>query len=253
MSRYAPPSTMHYSFGPGGMTPAVRAILALCAAGFLLTAVWPGALFLLGLAPQDVVERLRVWQFVSYLFIHQGVFHLVFNMLGIWMFGVELERRWGTQAFTKFFLVCGVVAGAATVLVGLLPIDAGWRLRTYGGVTVGASGALYGLLFAWARAFPHRTVLMFMIFPLRARWFVAVLMAIDFAVAAGSQLTSGVAHFAHFGGVAAAYFYLGAGGDSRGGGLGADLKYRYLKWKMNRLRKRFDVHPGGKDKDRWVH
>lgn len=249
MARYPSTAPVHYQFGPGGITPAVRAILVACAGVFLLSLVFREAVLTwLGLIPDAVVTDLRVWQPLTYIFVHDGVFHLAFNMLAIWMFGVEVERLWGTRAFAKFFLICGVAAGLATLAVGLLPIDAAWRERTYLGVTVGASGALYGVLYAWARAFPYRTVLMFLIFPVQARWFVAIMIAIDFAIAASSRLTSGTAHLAHFAGLLAAYIYLNAGSGRRPGGLMAEIKYRYLKWKMNQLRKKFDVHQGGKGK-----
>lgn len=248
------PSPVTYQFGPGGITPAVKAILVACAAVFLVSLVARDTVFAwLGLIPYLVVHELRIWQPVTYIFVHGGVFHLVFNMLLIWMFGVELERRWGTRAFTKFFFVCGVAAGLATLAAGLLPIDAAWRIETYAGVTVGASGAFYGIAYAWARAFPHRTVLMFMIFPVQARWFVIILIGMDFAIAVSSRLTSGTAHLAHFAGLIAAYLYLN-GGIGRGpGGIVAEIKYRYLRWKMNQLRKKFDVHQGGKDRKPWVH
>jgi membrane associated rhomboid family serine protease len=253
MSRYAP-STTQIQFGPGPITPAVRAILIACAATFVLTLAWPAALYLLGVSPQAVIEEFALWQPLTYIFVHQGVMHLVFNMLGIWMFGVELERRWGTPEFTRFFLVCGVVAGLATITAGLLPFDAAWRARTYEGVTVGASGAFYGIAYAWARTFPHRSVLMFFVFQVQAKWFVIILIAMDFAVAASSGLSSNVAHLAHFAGLLTGYVYLN-GGIGRGpGGLSAEVKYRYLRWKMNRLRKKFDVHEGGKKPPGpWVH
>lgn len=253
MSRRYAPSTTHMQFGPGPITPAVRAILIACGAVFLLTLVWPGAIYLLGVSPQLVIEEFSVWQPLTYIFVHGGVMHLIFNMLGIWMFGVELERRWGTPEFTRFFFLCGVVAGLATVAVALIPVDAAWRLLSYAGVTVGASGAFYGIAYAWARTFPHRTVLMFLVFPVQAKWFVAILVAMDFAVAASTRLTSGVAHVAHFAGLLAAYLYLN-GGIGRGpGGLVAEIKYRYLRWKMNQLRKKFDVHEGGKNRPPTVH
>jgi membrane associated rhomboid family serine protease len=240
---------MHYQFGPGGMTPAVRNIIIACAAVFLISLAIQELVFTwLGLIPYAVVHDLRVWQPVTYIFVHAGIFHIVFNLLTLWMFGVELERLWGTRAFTKFFFVCGVVAGLATLGVGLLPIDAAWRDHTYLGVTVGASGAIFGVLYAWGRTFPHRTVLVFLIFPMQARWFVALMIAIELMAAAQSGLTSGVAYLAHFAGLFAAYVYLNGGGGRRPGGLVAELKYRYLKWKMNQLRKKFDVHQGGKGK-----
>ena len=241
---------MHYQFGPGGLTPAVRAILIACTAVFVLSLFLRGPIFdWLGLRPVDVVHGFRLWQPITYIFVHDGIFHIVFNLLAIWMFGVELERLWGTRAFAKFFFVCGIVAGLATIAAGLLPIDAAWRERTYLGVTVGASGAIFGILYAWARAFPYRTVLVFLIFPMQARWFVVLMIAIELASATQSGLTSGVAYLAHFAGLLAAYVYLNAGGGGRRpGGLVAELRYRYLKWKMNQLRKKFDVHEGGKRK-----
>ena len=247
MARYPSTSGVHYQFGPGGVTPAVRAILIACAAVFVVSLVLRDLVFgWLGLIPVDVVHELRIWQPVTYMFVHSGIFHIAFNMLAIWMFGVELERLWGTRAFTKFFFMCGTVAGLATLAAGLLPIDAAWRERTYLGVTVGASGAIFGILYAWARAFPYRTVLMFLIFPVQARWFVAIMIAIELVAATQNGLTSGVAYLAHFAGLIAAYVYLNKTGGRRGGGLVAEIKYRYLKWKMNQLRKKFDVHQGGK-------
>lgn len=255
MARYPSTSGVHYQFGPGGITPAIRAILVACTAVFLLSLVMPEeVLTWLGLMPVAAVEGYRIWQPVSYIFVHAGIMHLAFNMLALWMFGVELERLWGTREFTKFFFICGVAAGLATLGVALLPIDSAWRERTYLGVTVGASGAIYGVLYAWARAFPYRTVLMFLIFPMQARWFVAIIIAIDFAIAAQTRLTSGAAHLAHFAGLAAGYIYLNSGGRRRpGGGIIAEIKYRYLKWKMNQLRRKFDVHEGGKQGKPWVH
>ncbi|HUF22760.1 MAG TPA: rhomboid family intramembrane serine protease [Vicinamibacterales bacterium] len=254
MARYPSTAPTHIQFGPGGISPAVQAILVACAAVFLVSLVFrQEVLTWLGLIPVSVVHDLRIWQPVTYIFVHAGVMHLAFNMLIVWMFGVELERLWGTRAFTKFFFICGVTAGLATLAIALLPIDAAWRERTYLGVTVGASGAIYGLLYAWARAFPYRTVLMFLIFPMQARWFVAILIAIDFAIAAQTRLSSGTAHLAHFAGLLAAYVYLNNGSGRGPGGLVAEIKYRYLKWKMNQLRRKFDVHEGGRDKKPWVH
>lgn len=249
MARYPSTAPVHYQFGPGGITPAVKAILIVCLGVFVVSLAAQDTIFgWFGLIPYTVVHDYRIWQPVTYIFVHAGVMHLAFNLLAIWMFGVELERLWGTRPFTKFFFVCGIVAGLATLAVALLPIDAAWRERTYLGVTVGASGAIYGILYAWARAFPYRTVLLFLIFPMQARWFVAVIIGIDFLIAAQSRLTSNAAHLAHFAGLLAAYVYLNSGSGRGPGGLVAELKYRYLKWKMNQLRKKFDVHEGGKRK-----
>ncbi len=162
------------------------------------------------------------------------------------MFGVELERKWGTNFFLKYYAITGVGAALTTLIVSLLPFAV--TAATYGSNTVGASGALYGILLAFALYDPERPILMFMLFPVPAKYFVMIIGTISFLSA-----TSGaphVAHAAHLGGMAFGYLYLKGGG----GGLSAEIKYRYVKWKMNRLRRKFDVYSGGRsDWDRNVH
>ena len=102
----------------------------------------------LGLQPAAVVGSLRVWQLATYMFLHSGVFHIVFNMLALWMFGAELERRWGTRYFLKFYFVTGIGAGILTVLFSMLPF--GFASQLYRSNIIGASGAVYGLLLAYA-------------------------------------------------------------------------------------------------------
>jgi membrane associated rhomboid family serine protease len=247
MSRYArPTSGISYSFGPGPMSPAVKWIIFANIGAFLLTLIYPPALEFLGLSPQDVLERGWVWQPATYMFMHAGMFHILFNMLGIWMFGVELERRWGTQFFVQFYAVTGLGAAATVILVGLLPFDA--TASTYLATTVGASGALYGLLMAYAIYYPDRPILLMLIFPVPAKYFVMIIGAIAFLSGPGG----GVSNAAHLGGLLFGYLYLRGGRG--GGGLTAEIKYRYLKWKMNRLRRKFDVYSGGKsDYDRKIH
>jgi membrane associated rhomboid family serine protease len=114
---------------------------------------------------------------------------------------------------------------------------------------MGASGALYGLLFAFALYYPNRPILMFLLFPIPAKYFVMIIGAISFLSAVGGR-GDGIAHAAHLGGLLFGYLYLQNGR----GGLSAEIKYRYLKWKMNRLRRKFDVYSGGRsDWDRNVH
>jgi membrane associated rhomboid family serine protease len=178
------------------------------------------------------------------MFLHGGAVHILFNMLGIWMFGVELERLWGTRMFVKYSAITGVGAGLAVILVGLLPFAA--TAHTYEAITIGASGALFGLLMAFAYYYPDRPILMFLLFPIPAKYFVIIVGAMAFLSAPGSQ----VSEAAHLGGLVVGYLYLRGGR----GGLSAEIKYRYLKWKMNRLRRKFDVYSGGRsDWDRHVH
>jgi membrane associated rhomboid family serine protease len=244
MSRYAPrPAAVHYSFGPGPITPAVKWLIIANVAMFLATLIYEPIIGFLGLTPKIVVERFWIWQLATYLFLHGGPVHILFNMLGIWMFGVELERLWGTRQFLKYYAITGVGAGLTVLAVGLV---LGASSETYRFPTIGASGALYGLLVAFAYYYPDRPLLMFFLFPIPAKYFVMIVGAMAFLSAPQSR----VSEAAHLGGLVIGYLYLRAGR----GGLSAELKYRYLKWKMNRLRRKFDVYSGGRsDWDRNVH
>ena len=244
MSRYAPrPAAVHYSFGPGPISPAVKWLIIANVVMFLATLAYGDIVLYLGLSPEIIVERLWVWQLVTYLFLHGGPAHILFNMLGIWMFGVELERLWGTRQFLKYYAITGVGAGLTVLAVGIL---LGSQSVTYKAITIGASGALYGLLVAFAFYYPDRPLLMFFLFPIPAKYFVMIVGAMAFL----STPNQGVSETAHLGGLAIGYLYLRAGR----GGLTAELKYRYLKWRMNRLRRKFDVYSGGRsDWDRHVH
>jgi len=247
MRRYPATSTSSFSFGPGPLTPAIKALIAANVAAFLVAFVAPAVTLLLGLRPADVVERLFVWQPVTYMFLHGGIFHILFNMLALWMFGVELERMWGSRYFTKFYFVSGGGAALTTLVASLLP---GFGDGVYYALTIGASGAVYGVLLAYALYFPHRPIYLYFVFPIPAKYFVMIIGAISLLASMGGP-GGGVAHTTHLGGLVAAYLYL------RGGRIHvmSELRYRYLKWRINRMRRRFDVYSGGRadDVDRRVH
>jgi membrane associated rhomboid family serine protease len=240
-SRYPSASSFSYSFGPGPVTPAIKILIAVNVVAFLATFFAPVIVRTLGLVPSDVIHG-RVWQLVTYMFLHGGPMHLLFNMLTLWMFGVELERMWGTVYFTKFYFLTGVVAGLTQVVLGLLAPQ-------FNATTIGASGAIYGVLMAYAIYFPHRTILWFGIFPLPVRVMVLIMGALSLLGAMSG--VGGVAHTAHLGGMAAAYVYL----KGMRLHLLSEIQYRYLKWRINRSRRRFDLYHGGRadDVDRRVH
>jgi len=180
------------------------------------------------------------------MFIHGGIFHLAFNMLALWMFGAELERIWGTRYFIKFYFITGIGAGALTVLFSLLPFAFAQQVQH--SVIIGASGAIYGLLLAYALYFPDRPILM-IVFWVPAKICVAILGAI--ALLTSLSEAGGTANATHVGGLVVGYFLL------KGARIHpiSEVKYRYLKWKINRVRKKFDVYSGGRanDYDRRVH
>ena len=247
-SRY-PSSSFASSFGPGPLTPAIKVLVAANVAAFLLALAVPAVTLRLGLRPADVVENFTFWQPVTYMFLHGGIFHILFNMLALWMFGVELERMWGSRFFVKFYFVAGVGAALTTMLCSFLPFA--FSNQLYYSLTIGASGAVYGILLAYARYFPHRPILLYFIFPIPAKYFVMIIGAISL-LSAMSGPGGGIAHATHLGGLVAGYLYLKTGSRTH---VIAEIKYRYLKWRINRMRRRFDVYSGGRadDVDRRVH
>lgn len=232
------------SFGPGPLTPAVRWLIYANVAIFVVSFVVPLVAVWLGLSPSAVLGDFWLWQPVTYMFVHRELFHILFNMLALWMFGVEIERIWGTNHFFRYYFVSGVGAGITTILVSLLPFA--FAEPVYYSLTIGASGAIYGLLLAYGMMFPNRPIYIYFLFPIPARIFVLIMGAIAF-LSSISASTSGVAHVTHLGGLIAGYLYLTMG---RGGPL-AELKYRWLKWKMARMRRKFDVIDGGSKRGGW--
>jgi len=142
-----------------------------------------------------------IWQFFSYMFLHGGLGHIGFNMFALWMFGSELEYSWGTRDFLKYYFVCGIGGGLLVVLTSLI------GLSSYNASTIGASGAIYGLLVAYGMMWPDRIILVFGLLPMKALHFVIIFGAIDL-LQGFSRQGSGIAHFAHVGGLITGFVYL---------------------------------------------
>lgn len=233
MPRYG---TVDYAIGPGPLSQAIKILIAVNVGAFLLTLIVPDVTLRLGLVPVMVLREFALWQPLTYMFLHGGVGHLLFNMLGLWMFGTDLERTWGTRFFLRYYFVTGIGAALVTIAWSLSPLP--YAAALYQTVIVGASGAIYGLLLAYGMYFPHRTVFLY-IFPVPARYAVMILggMAFLFSLEAGN----GVAHVAHLGGLIVGYLYL----KGRRGPLD-EIRYRWTKWRHGRSRSRFDVYQGGR-------
>lgn len=248
MRRYPSPYASSFSFGPGPISTALKALIGANVAMFFATAFVPSLTRWLGLSPLAVLTQLRLWQLITYMFLHGGVFHIVFNMLALWMFGAELERMWGTRYFLKFYFVTGAGAGVITVLVAVLPFA--FSQQVMYSLTIGASGAIYGLLLAYAMYFPDRPIYLYFVFAIPAKYFVLIMGAISF-FSSVSGTGGGLAHATHLGGLLVAYLFL----KSARIHPMAEVKYRYMKWKINRVRRKFDVYSGGRadDYDRRVH
>ena len=250
-SRSSPASS--FSFGPGPISTAIKAIIGANVLMFLATTFMPALQLQLGLVPMWVVHEKRVWQLVTYMFIHAGLFHIIFNMLALWMFGAELERIWGTRFFLKLYFVTGIGAACLTIVASLLPF--GPMQQLYASDIVGASGAVYGLLLAYALYFPDRPIYMYLVFPIPARIFVVIIGAIAFFSSLSES--GGVANATHLGGLLVAYVYLTSlrKGPRIQLNPWAEVKYSWVKWRLASARKKFDVYSGGRGDDwnRRVH
>ena len=174
------------------MPPVTQALLLLNVAAFcidLFLGPWFQRLFALW----PLGGAFMPWQVVTYSFLHGSITHLFFNMLGLWMFGAELERLWGPKRFLQFYFASVLTAALAQLLI------AGFSGSQT--PTVGASGGLFGLLLAFGMMFPNRTIVpLFPPIPMKAKVFVAIFGGLEllFGVTGTMQ---GVAHFAHLGGM----------------------------------------------------
>ena len=169
-------------------------------------------------------------------------------MLALWMFGVELERMWGSRFFTRYYFAAGIGAALTTMILSLVPLPFADQL--FYSLTIGASGAVYGILLAYALYFPNRPIYLYFVFPIPAKYFVMIIGAISL-LSAMNEPGGGIAHTTNLGGLVAGYLYLKGGRVH----LFSEIRYRYLKWRINRMRRRFDVYSGGRadDVDRRVH
>jgi len=131
------------------------------------------------------------------MFLHGGMMHLFWNMFGLWMFGCEIEREWGSREFLKYYIICGVGAGLFNFFMtptSYIPI-------------IGASGAIFGILTAYGLTFPDRLIFLYFLIPIKAKYFVIFFGAITL-YSSFSHTADGIAHFAHLGGMVIGYLYL---------------------------------------------
>jgi membrane associated rhomboid family serine protease len=243
----------------GFITPAVKLLVLICAGVFLAQTLillllgyvatsWVNHFF--GLVPLGPIPGLRIWQPFTYIFLHGNIWHLLFNMLFLWMFGRELELVWGKARFLKYFFLCGVGAGLIEVIVKLIPLL--WGHRPSDIPTIGASGAIFGVLIANAILFPDRRIWLIP-FPVSIpmRPYVAAMAAIEFFLTLGSS-GDGVGHLCHLGGMLVGYLYL------RRGSFLYSVRNTVSDWQYKRNRKRFEVYLNKKKEppsrpDNWVN
>lgn len=233
-------STRSYTrpYLPGsGLPSGVKGLLIANAAVFLLQffsrgSASLGSVFaLLELRPVLVTHG-YVWQLATYMFLHGGIFHILFNMLALWMFGCELENFWGTQRFLRFYFLCGIGAGVCVVAANYLFGDPNVA-------TIGSSGAIYGVLAASAALWPDRMMMFYFLFPIKMKYFVMLVAAIAFLGAFGSN--SGVSDVAHLSGLAIGVLFVKMPRVRGIDPLGS-LQAGYKSWKLKRAKRKFQVY-----------
>ena len=211
------------------------------AAGNTVTPILP-------LVPAAVLHG-WIWQLFTYLFVHGGVFHIVFNMLTLWMFGSMMESTWGHRQFPEFYFFCGIGAGLITIAVsyatllpalGFLHLSPVWP-------TIGASGAIYGIMVAFAMYYGNQEFMMFPLpFMIRAKYLVGILIFISVAYALGAGGQQGVAEFTHLGGALLGWIYVRFLPRKGFTFLFSENYYgirnSYYKWKRRRAARKFEVY-----------
>lgn len=171
------------------------------AENLLLGGVRLGLLLNVWFALNPIYEgfNFQVWQLVTYQFMHGGFSHIFFNMLMLWMFGMEIENYWGSKKFLIYYLLCGIVAGLFQLFISPLFGDVP-------AVTIGASGAVYGVLIAFAMMFPDRYIFLYFFVPIKAKYLIGFLIVLEFLLVDSAQ--SNVAHLAHLGGALAGFLFI---------------------------------------------
>ncbi|NWG13095.1 MAG: rhomboid family intramembrane serine protease [Acidobacteria bacterium] len=188
-------SNVARGFFGGPATRAVKFLIWVNIAVFVLQMIADLAgvrflVFTFALIPRRVTHEFTVWQFFTYMFLHGGVFHILFNMITLYMFGNELERYWGTLRFSRYYLITGIGAGLCSWVAALDSRAA----------IIGASGAIYGVLLAYGLLFPNRIVYLNFLLPIKVKWLVLIMGVVAFfSSLSGGQ--PGVAHVAHLGGM----------------------------------------------------
>jgi membrane associated rhomboid family serine protease len=252
---------MSLSFPP--FTRAVKQLLIANGAVFLLMAllryVAPGAAHnaqrLFQLVPNDVVHG-WIWQLATYMFLHANLWHILFNMLALWMFGAQLEMDWGYGLFMQFYFFCGIGAALVTVAVSF-PQILGVSPET---ATVGASGAIFGLLLAFGMLHGDSEIMLFPIpFLMKARYFVIGLICIEIflTLSAARQPGESTAYMAHLGGLLFGYIFLKFVPRRGFGFLSSEyfygLRNSYYRWKRKRAARKFEVYMRKHDRSDYRH
>ena len=184
-----------FNFKPQFSQSVIRTLISINAALFLIRYLMVGQFDMLNLGLSSEPE---IWQPITYMFVHGDFFHIFMNMFVLWMFGTEMESIWGGKKFLQYYLCTGIGSGLV------------WLIFNYGSnysILIGASGAIYGILLAYGLMFPNRKVLIYFLFPIRVKYFVAILALISF-VSSIDTSGSNISHLTHLSGMIIGFVYL---------------------------------------------
>lgn len=216
-------------FGPSRMGVGVKQLLIANAAVFVLTQMSGMGLWAdwFGLNPHSVIFGLRLWQPFTYMFLHAGLWHVGMNMLMLWMFGSELENLWGRKEFLRYYFFAGVGAGIFSLVPYFVGVLAGYRGQIPS--IIGASGAVYGILLAYAMTYPDRKVLVYMIMPVKVKYLMVFMGFMTFASVGNGD---GISHITHLGGLVVGWIYLKRNGRYQG----LNIPWRQWLRRFNKIR-----------------
>lgn len=242
-------------FGPPITPPVIKQLLIANLAVFVAQVMGLVPIDLLAASPADFWQRLQLWQPFTYMWLHGGFGHIAANMFSLWMFGSPLAMAWGTERFLRFYLICGVGAGLLIVSYPWLPYWLGLTPRmSLAWPTLGASGAVMGVLLAYSLTWPNRTIML--IFPpvaFRAIWLIPILFFMEYAFGPPN-----VSHLGHLGGVLVGWILLRARGEAGRLITIEQIKFRWRRWRMRRRLRAVqdDWRRRARDDDRpgpWLH
>jgi len=198
---------------------------------------------IVSLSAQGVLRTFMLWQFASYMFLHGTILHILFNMLTLWMFGMSLEQEWGTRRFLRYYFLCGLAAAVCVLAVNVALGE--WHVHT-----LGASGAIFGLLVAFGMLYPNQVVLMMFLFPIKAKYMVMIYAGIELLLTFGPN--TGVSTIAHLGGMAFGYVYLKSRWQYKRLSM-PDIRGAYRQWRLARAKKKFQVYMRKQGRGPWVN
>jgi membrane associated rhomboid family serine protease len=229
------------SFGGRMMTPGIKTLIIANVAVFAVQTFLGGGLTgrpgplveYLSFIPNLAINGLQLWRFVTYMFLHGGFWHIGFNMFALWMFGSQIEARWGQRNFLIYYFVCGL---GGAIVYGIFKV---FGMETFVPM-IGASAGVMGVLLAYGMTFPNSIILFMFIIPMKAKYFVILLALIDLLSIPGG---GSVAHLAHLGGMLAGFLFLRLTIPSLGGGIGLGSSAGGLSraWKRYQTKRKIRV------------